>query len=191
MRPSLIISLYGRLAHMARHSGIALFAIAAVTATVLLAPVDAHAQWKWRDAAGRIQLSDLPPPSTVPDKDILQRPGGPRNAAPAAAAPASAAVAAPNAAAPAARSKSPLDAELDRKKKADDQEKSAKAKADEERRNAQRADNCSRARDMLATMDSGQRISRVNAKGEREFLDDRQRAAEAQRARDIMASDCR
>ena len=34
----------------------------------------AHAQWKWRDADGRTQYSDRPPPPSVADKDILQRP---------------------------------------------------------------------------------------------------------------------
>jgi hypothetical protein len=35
------------------------------------------------------------------------------------------------------------------------------------------------------------RISRVNAQGEREFLDDKQIAAESQRARSAVAADCR
>ena len=34
----------------------------------------AHAQWKWRDADGRTQYSDRPPPPSVAEKDILQRP---------------------------------------------------------------------------------------------------------------------
>ena len=36
----------------------------------------AAAEWKWRDAAGRIVYSDRPPPASVPDKAILQRPRG-------------------------------------------------------------------------------------------------------------------
>ena len=36
-----------------------------------------------------------------------------------------------------------------------------------------------------------QRVARSNEKGEREFLDDTQRAREAARARQIIASDCR
>jgi hypothetical protein len=171
---------------------------ALVLGTALLgASADALAQWKWRDASGRIQVSDLAPPPSVPDKDILQRPAA-RNPAAAAAAsntataanPASPGAPASGAAAP-AKPKTPLELELERKRKAEEQEKAGKARAEEERRNAQRADNCNRARSTVATLESGQRISRVNDKGEREFLDDRQRAAEVQRARDIMASDCR
>jgi Domain of unknown function (DUF4124) len=170
----------------------------ALGSALLFGAAQAQAQWKWRDASGRIQISDLAPPPSVPDKDILQRPGTPRNAAQPAAAPANPALAgatatagAASGAAPALKPKSPLDQELERKRKAEEQEKAGKARAEEERRAAQRADNCNRARTSVATLESGQRITRVNDKGEREFLDDRQRAAEVQRARDIVASDCR
>ena len=46
-------------------------------------------------------------------------------------------------------------------------------------------------REQLATLDSGQRIARVKADGEREILDDEQRAKESRRARDVIASECR
>ena len=35
---------------------------------------NAFAQWKWRDKAGVVQYSDLPPPNGTADKDVLQRP---------------------------------------------------------------------------------------------------------------------
>ena len=56
---------------------------------------------------------------------------------------------------------------------------------------AARQDNCRRAQEQLATLDSGQRIARVKTNGEREYLDDTTRAQEAQRARQVIASDCR
>jgi hypothetical protein len=40
-------------------------------------------------------------------------------------------------------------------------------------------------------MESGQRMARVNEKGEREVLDDRGRAEEMRQARSVIASDCR
>ena len=46
--------------------------VALVCCSVLIGPV--AAQWKWRDAGGRIQYSDRPPFASVPDRDILQRP---------------------------------------------------------------------------------------------------------------------
>ena len=84
-----------------------------------------------------------------------------------------------------------MDKELEARRKAAEQQAQAKAKADEARIAAQRADNCARARSYLQTLDSGMRIARTNDKGEREFLDDQARAAEAKRARDTIASDCR
>ncbi len=190
--PALPASQPGR--HHQRGGRLSALALCAAVLMVTLSP--AHAQWKWRDASGRVQLSDLPPPASVPDKDIMQRPSAPRRvevvplpgtaaSAPTAAAPASGAGTA------AARPKSALDLEVERKRKAEEQEKAAKAKADEERRAARRADNCQRARSMAATLETGQRIARINDKGEREFLDDAQRAAEVQRAKSIMSSDCR
>jgi hypothetical protein len=152
----------------------------AVLALMLALPADA--QWRWRDASGRVTASDLPPPREIPEKDILQRPGGARAQAP--AAPAATASAAP---APA----SAVDKELEARKKAADQQQQAKAKAEEQRLAAVRAENCSRARSHLANLESGQRLARLNDKGEREYLDDKTRADEARRAREIIASDCR
>ena len=63
--------------------------------------------------------------------------------------------------------------------------------AEEERLAPQRAENCRRARSHLSAMESGQRIARVNDKGEREVLDDRGRAEEMRQAREVIASDCR
>lgn len=152
--------------------------LAALALALLAQP--ALAQWKWRDKNGRVTVSDLPPPRDVPDKDVLQRPE---------VAPPKPAAEAASAAAPAI--KPPQDAELLARKKAADQEQAAKSSAETERLNAQRAENCRNARGHLAAMESGQRMARINDKGEREILDDKQRADEARRARDVIASDCR
>ncbi len=154
----------------------------------------AQAQWKWRDAQGRVTVSDLPPPRVVPDKDILQRPDPARRAAPpaAAASPAGVTAAAAPAAAPAAASApTTFDKDLEARKRAADQERLAKAKAEEDKLAGQRAENCRRARQHLASLDSGQRIVRSNDKGEREFIDDATRAAEARRAREVIGTECR
>ena len=155
-----------------------------VAALGLVLAMPAMAQWKWRDANGRVTASDLPPPREIPEKDILQRPGAnQRAAAPAAAVAASAT--ASGAAAPAA------DKELEARKRAADAQQQAKQKADEQRAAAVRAENCSRARTHLATLETGQRMARINAKGEREVIDDATRADEMRRAREVIASDCR
>jgi len=151
----------------------------------------AQAQWKWRDKDGRVTVSDRPPPRDVAEQDILGRPHIPatrgftppiagKAAAPAAAAPGTAPASAPTA----------LEREVQARRRAAEEEKAAKAKADEAKSAARRADNCRIARGQLAGLESGQRLSRLNEKGEREVLDDRARAQEAARAREVIASDC-
>ena len=163
-----------------------LIAVLAAALGLTLA-LPASAQWKWRDKTGHTQYSDLPPPPGVPEADILQRPAGTnatRRAAPVAA-PASAASAAPLTAARAS------DPELEARRKKAEQEVADKKKADEAKLAATKADNCARAKDQMRTIDSGQRMARINAKGEREVLDDAARAAETQRTREVMASECK
>ncbi|MGI9135158.1 MAG: DUF4124 domain-containing protein, partial [Rhodoferax sp.] len=53
-----------------------------------------------------------------------------------------------------------------------------------------RADNCARARQAKASLESGLRINQVNTKGERVFMGDTERAAELQRIEAAIASDC-
>ena len=45
-----------------------------LAALLLCVALPAQAQWKWKDANGKVQYSDLPPPAGTPEKDILQRP---------------------------------------------------------------------------------------------------------------------
>ncbi len=145
----------------------------------------AQAQWKWRDANGRVTISDTPPPSGIPDKDVLQRPM-PRRA-PVAAAAASAAASA----APAAKPVSTLETEVEARKRKAEEEQKAKERTLEAENAAKRADNCARAKAHLRALEDGLRLARVNEKGEREILDDKGRAAETQRARAVIASDCK
>lgn len=147
------------------------------------------AQWKWRDAAGQITVSDRPPPRDIPEKDILARPETNLRRPAAAAAPASAALAAASGGATAPRT--PLDAEVEARRRAAEQDAAAKTKADEQRLAHQRAENCRRARAHLSALESGQRLARVNDKGEREVMDDKTRADEMRAAREVVSSDCR
>lgn len=149
---------------------------------------DANAQWKWRDRNGQITVSDIPPPRDVPERDILQRPAGglPRVAPP----PAADAPSAPPVAA-AASAPARVDPELEKRRQAAEQAQAAKKREEEAKLAQQRAENCRRARSHLALLESGQRMARVNDKGEREIVDDAQRAADTQRTRAVIASDCR
>lgn len=182
-----------------RHAGMvaAAFWIVAIAATSFSTPADA--QWRWRDASGRVTVSDRPPPKEIPEKDILSRPASANlRRPPAAAEAASAAASGPATAAAAAASgvlaaSAPggLQAEVEARRKRTEQEQAARAKAEEERLAAQRGENCRRARAHVAALESGQRMARVNERGEREVLDDRGRADELRAARAVIASDCR
>lgn len=141
----------------------------------------AQAQWVWRDAAGQIHASDLPPPRGTPDKNIVQRPAAQARVAPPAPAPASAAASAAGGG---------VDAALEARRKKAADEQLAQRKAQDEKNAAVRAENCQRAREQLRSLESGQRLSRTLPNGEREILDDAQRAGEAQRVRGIVASEC-
>ena len=157
----------------------------AVAALALLA-LPAQAQWKWRDASGHVQYSDLPPPLGTPDKDILNRPASQKRVS--APPPVASAASAPASDALALKTSDP---ELEARRKKAEADQAAKTKAEEARNAAIKADNCARAQSQLKTFDSGIRVARLNAKGEREYLDDAQRASETKQARDAIASNCR
>ncbi len=154
-----------------------LFALGASAQTAPMPPA-----WKWRDAAGQVHVSDLPPPLTIPAKDILDRPPLQRKVAAAAASAASTVVA----------STGPKsDPELDARRKRAVDEQGAQQRQQQDKDMAARAENCTRAKGALAGLADGQRMTRTNAKGEREVLDDKDRADEVQRARAVITSDCR
>jgi len=153
----------------------------------------AAAQWKWRDADGKVQYSDRPPPAGVAEKDILQQPvSATKRIQVISTVPLGGAASVPTDAAsrPNAKAEAKADAELEARRRKAVQEQQAKTKADEQKNAAIKSDNCTQARSYLRTLEDGMRVSRTNEKGEREILDDKQRAAEIQRARGVVGSDC-
>ncbi len=144
--------------------------------------------WKWRDAAGQVHVSDLPPPPGVPAKNILERPPLQRKAVAAEAAAASAAAAAAASAVPLPTR---IDPELEARRRRAAEEQAQASRQQTEKDNVVRSENCGRAKAQLAALADGQRIARTNAQGEREVLDDKGRAEEMQRARNVINSDCR
>ncbi len=161
---------------------------AALIAIGLAAP--AQAQWKWRDAQGKLQYSDRPPPNGTPEKDVLQRPANVTRTVtvvPVGQAAASAA------SAPRVAASAPSKAEQEaaaRDKQEQDRE-AAKQKEAERRQAELRRQNCGRAQANLRELQSGIRITRTNEQGERVFMDDAQRQAEVERARGLITSECR
>jgi hypothetical protein len=156
-----------------------------------LVATSALAQWQWTDKDGRKVFSDRAPPADVLDKDILKRPNG--RAVPAQLATTPAESASSTSAKPSGNTPqlSGVDKELLEKKKLAEDAQAAKKKAEEEKALKAQAENCARAKQAKATFDSGVRVARQNAKGEREVMDDAARAAETKRIQTIIDSDCR
>ncbi len=149
--------------------------------------------WQWIDGNGRKVFSDRAPPPEIPANKILKRPVGmdaasePRYGVPTAAPE-------PKAATPTSASNKPtdgLDKELQARKQKQENEQKLKRKAEEERIAQAQAENCKRARDAKTTYDSGVPISRTNAAGELEVLNDAARNAEIKRLMEVIASDCK
>jgi hypothetical protein len=156
----------------------------------LVLAASAQAQWKWKDARGNVQYSDLPPPPGVPEKDILQRPASAvrQNIVVSPIGYAASAASAPKPAA-----SGPTKAELDAaaRQKQDQDAQATKQKEEERRAAEQRRENCARAQSNLRDLQGGQRLTRTNDKGERVFMEEGQIAAEVARARDLITSECR
>lgn len=150
------------------------------------------AQWQWVDKDGRKVFSDQPPPADIPARNIVRQPSGGKGSAAAAVAPIAPVTTAqpvkPAASAPKLTGK---DKDLEEKRKLAEAAEAQKKKDQEETLAKARAENCQQAKRAKANYDSGVRISQVNAKGEREILDDAQRAAEVKRIEKIIASDCK
>ncbi|WP_237219140.1 DUF4124 domain-containing protein [Rhodoferax aquaticus] len=156
-----------------------------------------YAQWQWVDKDGRKVFSDRAPPPDVAEKSILKRPSGAAATAPplsADAAPAPSEAAAQGAsgtAAPVAPKDAGVDKALEAKKKQAADAEAAKRKADEERLAKAKIESCARAKQAKATLDSGIRISRTAANGEREVLDDAARATELKTVQAAMEANCK
>ena len=159
-------------------------ALLALTLAFAAASSPAQTIWKWRDANGTLQISDQPPPTSVPEKNIVARPNVGRAAVIVPDLPAS------EASAPVARA----DGELEARKRKQQTEKaaaeSARQQAEKERLAGRKADECRRARNHMTMLESGIRVARPNDKGEREILDDRGRAEEMERTRQAVAANC-
>jgi hypothetical protein len=129
------------------------------------------AQYRWVDKNGRVQYGDTPPPGAAA-KPLRPQPGA----------------AAPPAGAKGELTAAEREAEFRRR-----QLEAAQAREKQEQlaqEAAAKKDSCDRARENLRTLESGQRIARTDAKGERYFLDESQIAQETARARRTAQESC-
>ncbi len=147
-------------------------------------------QYKWTDKDGKVRYGDTPPPGVK-----AKRLGGASAPAAAAPAPAPDAGAAKSAAAKASSParKGPLtpaeqEAEFLKRRLDAEKEREKAAKLAEEAEG--KRVNCTNARTQLRLLESGERILKTDAKGERYYVEDSQRAAETERARKNLSDWC-
>lgn len=158
----------------------------------------AFAQWQWIDKDGRKVFSDRAPSPDVPENSIIKRPAGAvknKNAAPATTDTAGAKDVPSAGASPLPAASVPkvsgVDKELEARKKQAADAEAAKVKAEQDRLAKARAENCARVKQAKEAYDSGVRISRTNAAGEREILDDAARATELKRIQGLIDNECK
>ena len=165
---------------------ISLFAAIGLAAATYALP--AAAQWAWRDDTGRTVYSDRPPPASIRSEQILRQPGGQTSGAPNNN-PAPGADGKADAKDP-ARPKTLAEREMDFRKRMQESAEAEKKQAEEQKNTEMRAADCERLRGYLKALQDGLRITRTDAKGNQEYLDDAQRASEISRARDNLNRGC-
>lgn len=139
----------------------------AVSLTLAALPLTAGAEIvKWVDDKGQVHYSDHAPAKAKKAK-TMNLPSSPSTTT-----------------APAA-SKSTAEKERDFQQRGADKEAADKKAADDQKQAAEAKRNCDAARSNLQALDSG-RVATYNAKGEKSFMDDAQRAqAKEQAQKDI------
>lgn len=136
---------------------------------------------RWVDKDGKVRYGDTPPPGVK--TRTLRAPVSSAPAPDDAAKDAGANDARKGPLTPAEQEQAFRKRQAEAQKASDKQAMAAKEAADKQA-------NCVRARESLATFESGQRISRSNAQGERYYLDDAARSRETEAARQTVSDWC-
>ena len=149
-------------------------------AFVFIAPL-AHAQvYKWVDKDGKVQYSDQPPApnqtTSVPQRLTSTS---------------SSTAATPVAPGEKPDSEKAPDKNKEFEKRRTDAAEKAKKDEDAAKLALQKQERCNEAKGQVKSLESGIRISRTDANGERTFLDEDQRAKELERTQKIMADACK
>lgn len=166
---------------------------ALLLALFIAVPVSAEV-YSWRDRDGRVHYSDMPPPGSgavvvrgaaqpaaapaAPTESTSGQAGGTESAAPTSDA----------AASEGRRSLAEREREFRERRAA-----AAEAEAEAQKKAEQRAERervCADLKNQLAGLESGQRVARFNAAGEREVMDDAARNEESARLRSQLESSC-
>lgn len=191
--------------NLKRNSG-CYFLLAAAKHALLLCllglSLNAYAQWQWRDASGRIIYSDQPPPQSIQPEQIIKSPKAepvapglpiyinPKTESSNSTNPGKNIAVKPPAASAPVTQKSLAEREMEfRKRQAEQEKKSAEdATAAEQAKN--READCTRIKSYQNSLNSGVRISQLNIKGEKEYLNDEQREQEKSRIANQLKEVC-
>jgi hypothetical protein len=142
-------------------------------------------QYKWKDSRGRTVYGDVPPAgvNAVPLQSARTAPAA--SAAPAATEDGAKAAAKPS------KPLTPAEQEMEFRRRVKEAQEAAAKQAKEQQAERDRQQTCELAREQERTLASGQRISRVDDKGERYYINDAQRAQELSQARRSMSEWCK
>jgi hypothetical protein len=158
----------------------------ALTLVAVIYAGSAAAQWAWKEENGRVVYSDRPPPANVKIQ-ILRQPAN--STVTSDSQPAAGGDAAKGADKGGPKSLAERDMEF-RKRQQERADAERKAQEDQQK-SAARAADCERARGYMRSLEDGVRIARTDSAGNREFLDDSQRAAEMERTRKTIDAVCK
>jgi flagellar motor protein MotB len=149
-----------------------------------LAAAASAQQYKWTDSSGRVQYGDVPPPGVSVTR-LKRSTGGYATPSDAPAADAK------DAAKAAAKGPlTPAEQEAAYRRRQQDAAKDRDKQAAADQQAAAKRQNCASAQENLRALESGQRIMRTDAKGERVYLEDAQIQQEAARARAVVQQAC-
>ena len=141
--------------------------LAFATVLTITLPTVAHAQiYQWKDENGKTILSDKPPVGHTPIQRRAE--SSPQNTT------------------NAAGQKNMADKELEFRKRQKESQESAEKSRKEQQTASEKQQYCESARRQLKALQSGERIATRDDKGERSYLDDKQREQETEKLRQSM-----
>ena len=157
-----------------------------ISVALALCAAGANAQqYKWKDSRGRTVYGDLPPAGVKAEP--LRSASPPPSAAPSAATEEGGA----KAAAKPSRPLTPAEQEMEFRRRVKEAQEAAAKQAEKNKTERDREQKCELAREQERTLSSGQRISRVDEKGERYYINDAQRDQELAQARRSVSQWCK
>jgi type IV secretory pathway VirB10-like protein len=171
----------------------------ALIASLTAMSAQAQAPYIWLDDKGIKQLSDQPPPPSVPQNRILRQPRNGQVAPAPAAADDPSATATMTAAAPAADSQLPgadgkpkrpatlAERNADYARRQAEAAAAAQKAAQESTQKASEAANCDNARSNQLALESGIRMSAFDKNGQRSYLTEAQRAERSKQNQSVLA----